>query len=102
MAYRIALPPRLFDIHDVFYFSALRRYVLDPSHMIDFIPLKLGEDLIYEERPVQFLAREVKELHNRVIPYVKIQWSNHEERDTTWEPEAVMRESYPYLFDVPC
>ncbi|XP_020098958.1 uncharacterized protein LOC109717503 [Ananas comosus] len=98
VAYRIALPPRLADIHDVFHVSALRRYVFDPSHVIDFTPLELGEDLRYEERPVQILARETKELRNRVIPYVKVQWSNHEKREATYKPEAMMRESNPYLF----
>nr|CAD1827978.1 unnamed protein product [Ananas comosus var. bracteatus] len=87
--------PRLAGIHDVFHVSALRRYVFDPSHVIDFTPLEIGEDLRYEERPVRILARETKELRNRVIPYVKVQWSNHEEREATWEPKTVMRESYP-------
>nr|CAD1820294.1 unnamed protein product [Ananas comosus var. bracteatus] len=76
-----------------------RKYVFDPSHVIDFTPLEIGEDLSYEERPVRILARESRELRNRVIPFVKVQWSNHEEREATWEPETVMRESYPYLFE---
>nr|CAD1836345.1 unnamed protein product [Ananas comosus var. bracteatus] len=87
VAYRIALPPRLAGIHNVFHVSALRRYVFDPSHVIDFTPLEIGEDLRYEERPLRILARETKKLRNRVIPYVKVQWSNHEEREATWEPE---------------
>ena len=73
VAYRIALPPRLAGIHDVFHVSALRRYVFDPSHVIDFTPLEIGEDLRYKERPLRILARESKELRNRVIPYVKVQ-----------------------------
>nr|CAD1822938.1 unnamed protein product [Ananas comosus var. bracteatus] len=78
---------------------SIERYVFDPSHVIDFTPLELGEDLRYEERPVRILARETKELRNRVIPYVKVQWSHHEEHKATWEPEKVMRECYPYLFE---
>nr|CAD1844287.1 unnamed protein product [Ananas comosus var. bracteatus] len=99
VAYRIALPPRLAGIHDVFHVSALRKYVFHPSHVIDFTPLKIGEDLSYEERPVRILVRESRKLRNRVIPFVKVQWSNHEEREATWEPETVMKESYPYLFE---
>nr|CAD1822796.1 unnamed protein product [Ananas comosus var. bracteatus] len=75
------------------------KYVFDPSHVIDFTPLEIGEDLSYEERPVRILARKSRELRNRVIPFVKVQWSNHEEREATSEPETVMRESYPYLFE---
>nr|CAD1830256.1 unnamed protein product [Ananas comosus var. bracteatus] len=88
---RIALTPRLAGIHDVFHVLALRRYVFDPSHVIDFTPLEIGEDLRYEERPLRILARATKELRNRVIPYVKVQWSNHEEREATWEPETLWR-----------
>nr|CAD1838710.1 unnamed protein product [Ananas comosus var. bracteatus] len=99
VAYRIALPPRLAGIHDVFHVSALRKYVFGPSDVIDFTPLEIGEDLSYEEQPVRILARESRELRNRVIPFVKVQWSNHEEREATWEPETVMKESYPYLFE---
>nr|CAD1822801.1 unnamed protein product [Ananas comosus var. bracteatus] len=73
--------------------------VFDPSHVIDFTPLEIGEDLSYEERPVRILARESRELRNRIIPFVKVQWSNYEEREATWEPETVMKESYPYLFE---
>ena len=34
LAYRLALPPELEKIHDVFHVSMLRRYRLDPSHVI--------------------------------------------------------------------
>jgi hypothetical protein len=41
MAYRLALPPRLANIHDVFHVSMLRKYILDPSHIICYEPLQL-------------------------------------------------------------
>nr|CAD1844138.1 unnamed protein product [Ananas comosus var. bracteatus] len=59
------------------------------------IPVELHEDLSFEEHPVRILAREVKRLRNREIPYVKILWSNHEEREATWELENAMQEHYP-------
>ena len=34
VAYRLALPPELEKIHDVFHVSMLRRYRSDPSHII--------------------------------------------------------------------
>ncbi len=67
--YRVALPMWLAPTHDVFHISALRKYVFDPKHVIDFTPLELGEDFRYEERPVRILAREMKQLRNRVILY---------------------------------
>ncbi len=65
----------------------LRKYLPDPSHVLDVPAIELGEDLSFEETPVRILARENKKLRNRVIPCVKVQWSNHEEREATWELE---------------
>lgn len=88
-------------IHDVFHVSTLRRYVFNPSHVIDFSPLELGEDLRYKERPVRILVHETKELYNWVISYAKVQWSSYKKHEATWEPEVVMMASYPYLFEAP-
>ena len=34
VAYQIALPPSLSNLHDVFHVSQLRRYIADPSHVV--------------------------------------------------------------------
>ncbi|KAI5417005.1 hypothetical protein KIW84_041848 [Lathyrus oleraceus] len=34
VAYRIALPPSLANLHEVFHVSQLRRYIPDPSHVV--------------------------------------------------------------------
>ena len=34
VAYRLALPPNLSEIHDVFYVSMLRIYISDPSYIL--------------------------------------------------------------------
>ena len=41
VAYRLAFPPKLEKIHDVFHVSMLRRYRLDPSHIIPPTEVKL-------------------------------------------------------------
>ena len=38
VAYRLALPPELLGIHDVFHVSMLRRYRSDPSHVLQYQP----------------------------------------------------------------
>ena len=72
VAYRLALPPELSQIHDVFHVSMLRRYRSVPSHILQAQPIKLEGDLSYEEEPIAILAKEEKVLRNKVIPLVKV------------------------------
>ncbi|TYK20970.1 pol protein [Cucumis melo var. makuwa] len=98
-AYRLALPPSLSAVHDVLHVSMLRKYVSDPSHVVDYEPLEIDENLSYTEEPVEVLARVVKMLRNREIPLVKVLWRNHRVEDATWEREDDMRFRYPELFE---
>jgi hypothetical protein len=97
VAYRIALPPSLSGIHDVFHVSQLRKYISDPSHVIkpDIIPLK--DDLSFEVPPVRIGDRKMKQLRNKEILLVKVIW-NQATGDATWELESAIREKYPSLF----
>ena len=52
VTYRLRLPPELARIHYVFHVSMLRKYIVDPSHMLRDQLVELKEDLTYEERPV--------------------------------------------------
>ena len=99
VAYRLALPPDLEKIHNVFHVSMLRRYHFDPSHVVSSETIKLRPDLTYEEEPVEILAREVKELRNKKIPLVKVLWRNHKTEEAPWESEETMRQQYLQLFN---
>ena len=57
VAYCLALPPELKKIHNVFYVSMLRRYRLDPPHIVSSETIELRPDLSYEEEPVEILAQ---------------------------------------------
>ncbi|KAI5339250.1 hypothetical protein L3X38_018522 [Prunus dulcis] len=98
VAYRLALPAELSRVHDVFHVSMLRKYMSDPSHILEHQPVELEEDLSYEEQPVQILDRKEQMLRSRSIPVVKVLWRSQTVEEATWEPEAQMRAKYPYLF----
>ena len=100
VAYRLALPPELEKIHNVFHVSMLRRYRSNPSHVVSSKVIELRPDLTYKEEPVEILAREVKELWNKRIPLVKVLWRNHKTEEATWESEETMRQQYSQLFNV--
>ncbi|KAA0046171.1 pol protein [Cucumis melo var. makuwa] len=57
VAYSLVLPPSFSAIHDVFHISMLEKYVADLTHVVDFEPLRINENLRYEEHPVEILAR---------------------------------------------
>ena len=35
VAYQLALPPNMSDVHEVFHVSMIRRYTPDPAHVVD-------------------------------------------------------------------
>ncbi|KAH9751681.1 Endonuclease [Citrus sinensis] len=98
LAYRLALPPKLSRIHDVFHVSMLQKYIYDPSHVLSKQPIQLKEDLTYEEEPVEILEDKHQVLRSKTIPLVKVRWRNHTKEEATWEREDLMRAQYPYLF----
>jgi len=83
VAYRLALPPTLQGIHDVFHVSNLRRYVSDPTHVISHEPLHRKKNLSYIEEPIRLLERVERTLRNKTIHFVKVLWKHHKLADTT-------------------
>ncbi|XP_073152489.1 uncharacterized protein [Henckelia pumila] len=97
-AYRVALPPNLEGVHNVFHISMLKKYVAHSSHVIRHEPVEWTPDLSYEEMPFQILDRQVRRLRNREIPMVKVLWHNQLVEEATWKTEQDMRARYPELF----
>ncbi|EOY08687.1 Uncharacterized protein TCM_023737 [Theobroma cacao] len=48
VAYRLELPSKLDRIYNVFHVSMLKKYVLDPSQILEAPPIELQEDLKFE------------------------------------------------------
>ena len=72
VAYRLVLPPELSRIHPVFHVSMLRKYIFDPSHVLQPQAVEISEDLMYEEYPVAIVDRQLRQLRTKEIPMVKI------------------------------
>ena len=60
LAYRLALPPELSRIHNVFHVSMLRRYRSDPSHVIKDSEVEISENLSYVEEPIRIVDHKIK------------------------------------------
>ncbi|KAM6544229.1 hypothetical protein CsatB_013374 [Cannabis sativa] len=98
VAYRLALPPSLSAVHNVFHVSMLRKYVSDPMHVLSYEALELQSDLSYDEQPVQILDKKEKVLRTKTISLVKVLWRNSKVEEATWELESDMRAQHPELF----
>ena len=99
VAYRVALPPSLSRLHNVFHVSVLRKYMDDPSHVLDYQPIQITNDMSYEEQPMEILDRKEQVLRRRVIHLVKVRWANHTAEEATWERDDEIKEKYPQLFE---
>lgn len=91
VAYRVALPPQLSRLHNVFHVSVLRKYVPDSSHVLNYQPIQIAEDMSYEERPVEIVDKKQQVLRTRIISFVKVRWGNHPVEEATWEREEEMK-----------
>ncbi|GJS45710.1 putative nucleotidyltransferase, ribonuclease H [Tanacetum coccineum] len=97
VSYRLALPPQLSHVHNVFHVSLLRGYKYHPLHVVSYPFDQIREDLSYTEEPESILDRQDRVMRNKTIPFVKILWRNHPEREATWETEESIRTSYPHF-----
>ena len=87
VSYRLALPPELAKLHDLFHVSMLRRYRSDPSYILLVQDIQVQEDFTFDEEPKPILDREIRQLRNKQVPLVKVLWQHYGMEEATWEPE---------------
>ncbi|GJY47710.1 putative nucleotidyltransferase, ribonuclease H [Tanacetum coccineum] len=98
VSYRLALPPQLSHVHNVFHVSLLRGYNYHSYHVVQYPINKIREDLSFTEEPGAILDRQERDMRKKTIPLVKVFCKNHPERKATWENEEMMRTDYPHFF----
>ncbi|WP_214673046.1 hypothetical protein, partial [Escherichia coli] len=67
VAYHLVLPPELAGVHDVFHVSMLRKYIPDPSYVLQHEPFHLQADATYMERPAQVIDSKEVVLRTKTI-----------------------------------
>jgi len=72
MAYEIALPPHLANLHNVFHASQLRKYIASPDHVLESDEVQVREDLTIPVGPVRILDTQVKQLRGKELKTVKV------------------------------
>ena len=98
VAYRLALPPSMSGIHEVFHISMLRKYTPDPTHMVNWGQIEVDTDGTFKEGPVCILDSRDQVLQHKTVRLVRVLWWHYGVEESTWEHEDTMRATYPFLF----
>ena len=98
VAYRLALPPSMLGVHEVFHISMLRKYTLDPAHVVDWGQIEVDTDGTFEEGPVCILDSCNQFLRRKTVKLVLVLWRHYGVEESTWERENTMQATYPFLF----
>ncbi|KAD2806024.1 hypothetical protein E3N88_39401 [Mikania micrantha] len=91
VAYRLDLPEELNGIHPTFHVSHLRKCLADELAHVPLDDIKVDDRLNYIEEPVAIVDTKEKQLRNKTVRQVRVQWKHRKGSDTTWETEEEMR-----------
>ena len=100
IAYRLALPPSMIGVHEVFHVSMLRKYTPDPAHVVDWGQIEVDTDVTFNEGPVCIVDSSDQVLRCKTLRLVKVLWRHYGVEEFMWESEDTMRATYPFLFRV--
>ena len=71
----------------------LRKYMSDPSHVLEIHPVELRDNMTYKVQPEAIMERQVRKLRSKDIASVKVMWNNHSCEEALWELEDKMLEA---------
>ena len=72
VAYRLALPPNMSGVHEVFHVSMLRKYTPDPAHVVDWGQIEVDTNGTFEEGPVCILHSHDQVLRRKTVRLVRV------------------------------
>ena len=67
--------PASMTVHNVFHVSLLKKYIPDANHVIDWNVIQVEQESVLQVHPVRILDRKNKQLQNRAIKLVMVQWT---------------------------
>jgi hypothetical protein len=97
VTYMLALLASM-TVHNVFHVSLLKKYIPDPNHVIDCNVIQVEQEGVLQVHHVCILDQKRKQLWNRAIGIVKVQWTWYGLEDVIWEHEDAMWVEYLHLF----
>ena len=83
VAYRLALPPSMSGVHEVFHVSMLRNYTPYPAHVMDWGQIEVDIDRTFEEGPVCILDTRDQVLRRKTVRVVRVLWRHYGVEEST-------------------
>nr|GEW60757.1 hypothetical protein [Tanacetum cinerariifolium] len=75
-----------------------KKCLTDESSVISLDDVKIDPKITTREESVAKLGRKSRQLRNKGIPLVEVQWKHRKGTSIRWEAEEKMRIIYPHLF----
>ena len=72
VVYRLALPPNMSGVYEVFHVSMLRRYTPDPAHVVDWEEIKVDTDRTFEEGPMCIMDSRDQVLQCKTVRLLRV------------------------------
>ena len=82
----------------VFHVSILRKYIPDPTHVVDWGKLVVDADGTFKEGPICIMDSRDQVLRGKTMKLVKVLWQHRGVEEATWERKDIVRANYPFLF----
>ena len=98
VAYRLALPPNMIGVYEVFHVSMLWKYTPNPAHVVDWGQIEVDTDGTFEEGPVCIVDSRDQVLRCKTVRLVRVLWRHYGVEESTWERDDTMQATYPFLF----
>ncbi|XP_071741170.1 uncharacterized protein [Rutidosis leptorrhynchoides] len=98
VAYKLLLPEELNNIHDTFHVSQLRKCLADETTYVPLSEIVVNEKLKHFEEPIKVVDYQVKQLRNKSVTLLKVQWKYQKGSEFTWEPEEWLMVYCPSVY----
>jgi hypothetical protein len=95
VAYKLDLPTSLVGVHDIFHVSQLKKCLMAAMDVMLRKVTLLEANLSYPEHPINVLDQKDHVMRHKTIKFFKIRWSNHSEKEATWESEGFLHSRHP-------
>ena len=83
VAYRLALPPSMSGVKEVFHVSMLRKYTPDLAHVVDWGQIEVDTDGTFKEGPVCILDSRDKVFRRKTVRLVLVLWRHYGVEEST-------------------